>query len=672
MDNKFHQDTQALEDLFKQKQNEYETEKIKVDEDIDKMYQETQEKTAYLQQQQNILRDSIHKVQVDLDAKKVEFKEKIVELEKEKEETLARMAQQHEQNIAKIVEDYETKPTKQLQDIRDEYALKQVEYNENIATIASRKHKIDDEEADIIRKNKLQREVAENKLNATNSEFLRYKKEIEKTENDLNNDFVQRQKELETFKEELNEQLDQMREQKQQQLDQLIEKNNKEYEAKKLEYQSKQNAIEKQYADQLKSYEDNLHVKQNNIDSLINEIEVRRETAEKQNTEIYNEAVEKTTGIQKQLDEVLDHNEMERSELSVELDQKKQAIDSELKEVQNNYNSILEEKKRSYDEFVASAQEKCDSLKAKIAELEKQKALELSKIDTYENEKRLAIQDHEKETMDYVESISHQIATIANQTRQLDATHRNRITSMKQQIAQTMSEYDNLLRITPDRKKGIEDEYERKLLDITRSFKQSIDELDNTHNEILLRLENERDAIIENITKEIEGLELTRNNKLKEFEAEVKNISLTYDAMLRDEQAKQDALSSKILKANAEQERFINEMYDKDDNAVMDYEQQKEKLQQMHQDSLKSTLNEFNQLTANLKQEFDSLLARKADLALELDGLVEKNRKIDESITEEELRLRYECKQMLTDAHKLLEQRRSKRKQELSHLDILK
>ena len=37
----------------------------------------------------------------------------------------------------------------------------------------------------------------------------------------------------------------------------------------------------------------------------------------------------------------------------------------------------------------------------------------------------------------------------------------------------------------------------------------------------------------------------------------------------------------------------------------------------------------------------------------------------------EELRLRYECNLMLYDAHKLLEQRRSKRKEELSHLDIL-
>ncbi|MBQ6559590.1 MAG: hypothetical protein IJL85_02035, partial [Erysipelotrichaceae bacterium] len=671
MEDKYHQDTQALEDVFKQKQDEYENEKIKVDEDIDKMYQETQEKTAYLAQQQNTLRDSINKIQVDLDAKKVEFKEKVVELEKEKEEVLARMAKQHELNIAKIVEDYETKPTKQLQDIRDEYALKQVEYNENIAAIASRKHKIDDEEADVIRKNKLQREVAENKLNATNSEFLRYKKEIEKTENDLNNDFVMRQKELETYKEELNEQLVKIREQKQLQLDQLVEKNNKEYETKKLEYQSKQNAIEKQYADQLKSYEDNLHVKQANIDSLMSEIEVRRETAEKQNTEIYNEAVAKTTGIQKQLDEILDHNEMERSELSVELEQKKQEISSDLQEVQNSYNSILEEKKRSYDEFVVSAQKKCESLKAKISELEKEKALELSKIDTYENEKRLAIQDREKETMDYVESISHQIATIASQTRQLDTTHKNRITAMKQQIAQTMSEYDNLLRITPDRKKEVEDEYEHKLLDITRSFKQSIDELDSTHNEILIRLENERDQIIENITKEIEGLELARNNKLKEFEAEVKSISMTYDAMLKDEQAKQDALSNQIIKANAEQEQFMNEMYDKDENAVTDYEKQKERLLQIHQDSLKSTMNEFSELTANLKREFDSLLARKAELALELDQLVEKNKKIDESIAEEELRLRYECNLMLSDAHKLLEQKRSKRKQELSHLDIL-
>ena len=187
----------------------------------------------------------------------------------------------------------------------------------------------------------------------------------------------------------------------------------------------------------------------------------------------------------------------------------------------------------------------------------------------------------------------------------------------------------------------------------------------------LIRLENERDQIIENITKEIEGLELARNNKLKEFEAEVKNISLTYDAMLKDEQAKQDALSNQIIKANAEQEQFITEMYDKKENTETDYEKQKEKLLQLHQDSLKSTLNDFNELTANLKQEFDSLLARKADLALELDELVEKNKKIDESIAEEELRLRYECNLMLSDAHKLLEQRRSKRKQELSHLDIM-
>ncbi|MBR5754498.1 MAG: hypothetical protein IKX97_01565, partial [Erysipelotrichaceae bacterium] len=672
INNKNEQNDSGAKNRFAQAQARYEGAKDELSVDIDRLTSESQQKIANLHAHMDELNDSIAKMKVEIEAEEANNAMQIQSLEKERDEKIQEIVRQHEEAVARIVEEYETVPTAQLQQIRDEYTLKQVEYNENAADISSRKHKIDEEEADAIRKNALQKEVIENKYTSTNNEYLRYKKEVEDTEVQLNDDYLKRQAQLEDYKEELASQIEVVRQQKQQELEAVEKKNNEELENKKLRFKANEEVVEKQYEDKINSYRENLQVKQNNLNSLMTEIDLRRKNVEQQNTEKYNEAIEQTKSIQKKLDDMLDANDIKRSELSNALIQKKEMIESELNEVSTSYNNILEEKRQAYNQLNSDIREKCESLRSEIANLEQRKALEISRMQTYEEEKKYLMDERKNETVDHVNNISKQIENIVKQTRELEKAHKDRVVFLKEQIASTMTEYDDLLRIKPSLIEDVDKEYENDLVKMTKEFRDTLDELEVTHKQILEQLATKRDEAIENINKEIENLDLTRTNRLKEFEDEVRKISSAYDVMLKDEHDKQNILNDHIAKAMSEQEKFIQNMHNQDLTAVTEYEKEKQRLADIHEENLKNSLDDFNQSSDNYKKEIEKLLFTKSELDNELSALLEKNRIIDEEIVEEELKLKYQCNTILFEARKLLEQRQNEKKKELNKLDIMK
>ena len=171
LNNSYEKQIQNANDSFEQAKQDYEDRKLQLDIDIDRITVETDQKIDELKQERVNLSNSIDGLIVDLKAKQVEHDQQMAELDLLKQQKIQEIVVQHEKMLEQIYEEYEVVPSNQLQEIKDELALKQVEYNENAVNIKSRKQAIDDEEADAIRKSMLQKEVADNKYLVRNEEF---------------------------------------------------------------------------------------------------------------------------------------------------------------------------------------------------------------------------------------------------------------------------------------------------------------------------------------------------------------------------------------------------------------------------------------------------------------------------------------------------------------------
>ena len=70
-----------------------------------------------------------------------------------------------------------------------------------------------------------------------------------------------------------------------------------------------------------------------NYDSLINEINTRKEATEKECIEKYNVVAEQTKAIQKELDDLVNDNELKRSEISAAILQKQESFNAEIETI---------------------------------------------------------------------------------------------------------------------------------------------------------------------------------------------------------------------------------------------------------------------------------------------------------------------------------------------------
>jgi chromosome segregation ATPase len=657
---------------YEHKKSEFENARDSIDSQLEELNNQTNDKIKALDDERSRLLESISKIRIGMENRQNEFNDQIAALEKERSEKITLMAQKQEDDLRKITEEYETIPSRKLQEVRDEFAAKQREYNENASVIASRRQAIDEQEAEEVSRINQEKADADKKLQEADGEYLRNRQEAESLEAELSADLDRRHEELENFRNDLVVQLQQIRDDNAQELEKLTSKLQDEYDDVERQYKEKQTTVENQYEERVKAYRDELKTKKDSLEALIAEIASRRQATEKDCIDRYTEVSEKTKVVQQELDDLVKANEFKRQELSLSLRRKQDMINSEMDNLKTGYANVLSEKKSAYEKYISEVNDKCANLRKEISDLENRKAIELSKLETYENERKTSLADLSRQTRDYISSVSDKIKKLSDQQLELEDAHSKRVYNIKTEIASTMSEYDTLLRSRPELLSDARAEGENDLAARTKLFREKLDSLERSHNEILAGLSAKRNEAVDSISREIGELEAGKLEKLRTYEEEIENLSKAYDVMLKDERDRQTALTAEIRKAKTEQNKFISNMYNDELSISSDYNTEKKALEEMHQKSLEESAQQFAAQSQALKEEFEKLISQRKVLSAEFNSVLDRYKKIDDDISQQEIKLKYECNGKLLEVRKYLEEEQLRRKEKLSILDILK
>ena len=592
-------------------------------------------------------------------------------MQDEQQAKLEDMARKQEADLAKITEEYEYIPGKRLQAIRDEYAQKQREYNENASQIAARRKELDENEEAERARMEQEKNEADQKLQEKNNEYDRSKTEAEELENSYNEDLSKRQEELEKLRDEIALEVQNIKDEHSREYEELTQRLQGEYDEAQQMYKQKQDAIQKQYDEQIRVYQEDLSSKQDNFNSLVAEINQRKEAAEKEASDRYNEVAEKTKQAQQELDSLVARDELTRSEMSTALQRLQESNTAQIDSIRTSYENVQADKKKAYDDYIAEVNRKCDSLRDEIAELEKQKAIESNRLETYTNEKDTMIRDLRNETEVYLDGISDKLNLLSRQIAELDDAHKKRIVYIKTQIASTMSDYDSLLRSRPVLLSEAQDSDELDLTAQTRLFKDKLDALERNYNDTIDQLARKRDEALDKIAKEINDLDANKDNKLNEYEQQISSITTAYEALINQENERQNEIAIQVRKAKNEQDKFLANMHNESLSASSDFEEEKQILRDLHKRSLAESSDHFKQISADLKAEFDALVAEHQAISKELAYLVNRTQDIDNEIAQDELRLKYEFNSRLLDVRRLFEDEQDRKKQKLDILNIM-
>jgi len=341
-----------------------------------------------------------------------------------------------------------------------------------------------------------------------------------------------------------------------------------------------------------------------------------------------------------------------------------------LDKVKEGYQKAIDDKNAAYKKYLDEVKARCNTLNEEIINLEKQKVEESTKLETYEKEKNESFDKLERDALSYVEGVRDTLRQINEQKIQITKIHDERIVSIKTLIANIMYEYDYLLESKPHL---IEDANSEKV-DLTgkaKKFAESIKTLEKAHYEIMAELENKRQETIENIKKEIMNLEKGKSAKLKTYSDQITDISLAYDALLRDEKAKQANLSSQIV----EQGKQKNEILINAKNQLIlteeEYEQGKQALATRYQQSMKESTEDFTKSSNELKEEFTSLASKHRSITKDLSELTKRFTTLDNEINRAKNELQNKCNDQLQNVGEKINEVQKANKKKLDSIDML-
>lgn len=668
---KYETDVANANSAYASKQKEYEDEKTKLEADLDNLHQETQNKINQLQAQKSDILNTISNLRKDAEEKQIEFDSEVKRLETEHIAKLDEMAKAQDEALAKISSDYEHIPNKELTAVRTALDAKQKEYNDNAAEVALKKQNIENEYQSVVNAMNVEKEKVDKDLVIVNRELERVKRESEKLEADLNTELDKRKHELEDYKDDLAMQIQAAKDEKAAEVEKVSKQLEDEYNSVEKQYADKQVAISKQYDEEIKIHQADLDAKYENLNSLINEINQRRENTEREYIAKYNIVADSTKVAQQELDALVNQNNLRRSELAASIEQKKADNNAEIENIKNDYNNALNEKKQAYDEYISGVRETCNNLRKEISNLEKEKEIETSKLETFANEKLTAMANLEKETALYIENVKNKMDSIAAQQIALESAHSKRVATIKSQIASTMSDYDTLLRTRTTVVSDAVGDNDEELTNKAIAFRERLNALEESHKQILIDLDNKRNETLEKIAAEIEELDASKPERLKSYEDEIASISIAYDKMLRDEQNKQERINDLISQAKKEQDEMFDENNANFVNLEKDLINAKKLAASENEENIKNSANEFNATTASLKEEFDKLVAEKKNLSKNLASLADKFTRIDNEVFTFTVELKDKYMAELLKVRQVFEENRIRKQKELSTLDAM-
>ena len=660
----------AAREEFDRKQKEYEAAAASLDQEMESSRIQTEERIAALKSEEEQLQKDIVDVKSRMKQEEDDYSRQMEELPVKQQETLEQMAKEKDEEFARIEEEYETVPTRELGSVKDEYEQKQQEYSQTEETVAQKRQQLEEEETSLRAQLDQQKQNADRDLSLRTADLEQIRSQAQKQEEALEEESARMSEELDRFHQELDRSVEEIRLNRKKEYEELCSRLDEEYAHAADRCRQAEEDAKAESEKQIAIRKEDLGTRQKALESLLSQIELKKQTTERECQDRYEAAQRQTSEMKTQLEDLLKEEERQRTHMTSDLDHRRQIVSGEIERIRQAYEQIRTEKIAAYERYLSQVKEKYGQIRKEIADLEEKKQRQTAELAAYEEQKREELEQMRSSTAEYLDGITAQIENISEQIARTNESHDQRISYLKTEIASTMSEYDTLLRSKPEVLSAAENDEAFDLTARTQQMKDKMNELEQLHGSVMLELGKKRDEILNAVAAQIDALEAGKADSLRKYEDEISGISLAYDALCRDEKVRQDVLSQEIAKASEEQRLFLENMHNEELSAIEDFESEKRHLDEIHQESLKSSSEQFAAISEELKRSFGKLVSERGVLIDDLDKIMERYKALDDEIARKELELKYECNSRLLDARKQFEADRVRQSEKLNELDV--
>ena len=628
-----------LNEEFEAKKEELKNIKANYKGDIEKYKQNIKERIDELKNQQKELSDKINEVRARIRTENADFIEESKRIQAEYDNEIKQIDEDNRNKIRELNHTYIDISNDELNMVKSTLSETKLEYENTVANYETKKKELDDYEKSIIDKFEQLRHETTDSYNKKRAQYDETYEKLQGIEYNLDDKLNQAKENLEALRVSVDEEIEKIKAGKAKELDDYTSKCEADYNNKQEQFKEIEDSIALKNDKEVEILANHLNSKKESIESLINEINNRKKKAEEEKNVEYNDAVAATNKLQSELDSVVNENSMKKTSYESELASKKETNRSAIESLKTRIENALAKRQEELVEINERKQKEIKELQEQISSLRVQKDEVNKKLSDYEKEKNAFVENLNNEMKTHISSIDEKLVELANKAVTLDETHKKRVKDIKTYIAQTVSEYDDLMKL---KIKLISDAHEEEIdfMSVTKKFKDMIDELEKSHNKILVNLEEKRVSTIESIKKEIEDIDTTKPERLKQFEEEIVKLTDAYDAMLVDEREKQDVLSNELLIANREREKLEESTIASRNDIEKDYESIKQELNNSFTKRLEDSNSQFERLSTSLRKEFNDLVNTRNALNDDLSSLNDGFMKVDDNIRKEMMQLK--------------------------------
>ena len=365
-------------------------------------------------------------------------------------------------------------------------------------------------------------------------------------------------------------------------------------------------------------------------------------------------------------------NEEERSLLRNLLEERRSAAEKNLSDVREEGRRQLEDQRKATEEKLALIAKEADEAREESSRVQLSIEEEQEKLSRYSEEKNEELSALKEEAENRFKALKDKLLMTASKEAELKERHHNRVNELKTGIAESFSEYDELMRLKPQIVSSTMKEEEKELLEKADGFRRRIDTLEESHQDLMKELSSRKEEAIASLQNEIASLLKDKEVLSARGEKELEELSSAYEALVQGEKAKAEELKIELLKKHDESQaivkereealRLIEEDY-RNRLSALEEEDRKQKEEASSRDE--EEIRKQNDVLEGAKQKTRSLYDTLRYLKSRYDA-------VDEEIRSEKNRLAESYRKRSEELDSLYSEALEKQKDRLRSLDIIK
>ena len=667
---KYNANVLYVESLYNSKREEYERERVSIDEYANKLNEETANKLAEFESQRNTILESMEALKAEKLQDDKDYSDEVASIEVLYKRQLEEAENAHRERMANLQKEYEEKNLEGIfEELSAQLSSRKLE-NENLEVELDRKARqfvIDIDTLNTEFELKKQGLLAEQKHQEELYEQL--VEAAEKSENDARNALDQKRANIRDYQSEIAEKIEAIRAQKQADYDNYVALSNEKLQNEQNRLEEKRLNTQNSYDAKIDTIRKQFDLKMEQYNALLESIAAKKEAFVNEQKNKYNQEIDYTNMMQERMNETIENNAQYRNSLIAKLDEKREEIARNLEDKRNQLTEVFNEKTQTYEDYMNTMYGKFDELKYEIEDLENAARIKAEEFETYAVNKKQEINDLKDSNRNYLEELKNTITDLENRRDEAEAIHQSRIYETKKQIAAAMSEYDDLLRNAPA---TIEEETASaaELEDATREFKSKLDEMNSQYEAIISELEEEKLEVLRSIAKDIDSLGTEAHLRKEEHNAQIKEIYDTYSRMIEEEKNKQASIDAQVETIREQHEYEIKQIEDQSNALPTEYEAKVTELMGEFNSRMKDYSNKFKESSEKLKADFDKMSETRALLNKRISSIAAAYAGLDSQVEQGKTNLQIITRKLMNDILVNAE-RKSKNKLKLNNLDAM-